>query len=176
VQTSGLGSTPHSRTSAAEKSPISTDDFIARLSWPAVDEDNHSVDLERVLSRNTDRRPSSRHSNSSTRLRGRRPIHKWPKLSLGWKYQSFQNTDRDHVRPASGVGNRSATATPPLRRVDRSLSGDLRAANKRSEAKSLAKQPDLGFDPHVPSSSTYDPIKDKGKSIARRHDRCLCKS
>lgn len=168
VQTSGLGSTPHSRTSAAEKSPISTDDFIARLSWPAVDEDNHSVDLERVLSRNTDRRPSSRHSNSSTRLReGDVRSTSGQSFRSGGSINRFRTPDRDHVRPASGVGNRSATATPPLRRVDRSLSGDLRAANKRSEAKSLAKQPDLGFDPHVPSSSTYDPIKDKGKSIAR---------
>ncbi|KAI9872576.1 MAG: hypothetical protein M1830_001457 [Pleopsidium flavum] len=170
AQTSSIGSTPHSHASGANKSPISTDDFISRLSWPAVDEDSHSVDLERVLSRNTDRRPSSRHSNGSARVReGDHRSASGQSIRSGGSINRFKTPDRDHVlaRPASGLGNRSATATPPLRRVDRSLSGDLRAANKRSEAKSLAKQADLGFDPNIPSSSTYDPIKDKGKGIAR---------
>ncbi|MCJ1243618.1 hypothetical protein MMC30_000815, partial [Trapelia coarctata] len=45
---------------------ISIDELDSRLSWPAVDEDTHSVDLERSKSRNTDagRRSSSRHSQS----------------------------------------------------------------------------------------------------------------
>lgn len=159
AQTSGLGSTPHSQATVTDKSPLSTDDFIARLSWPAVDEDNHSVDLDRVLSRNTDR--SARARDGDVRSASGQSI------GSGGSINRFRTPDREHMRSASGVISRSATSTPPLRRVDRSLSGDLRAANKRSEAKSLAKQPDLGFDPPVASSSTYDPIKDKGKGAVR---------
>ena len=89
----------------------------------------------------------------------------------------------DQVRSASGQSFRSS-GTPPLRRVDRSASGDLRAASRKDEAKigaspkiseeaelapepeseseSLAEQPD--FPPAT--SSAYDPLTDKGKEKA----------
>ena len=91
----------------------------------------------------------------------------------------------DQVRSASGQSFRSSE-TPPLRRVDRSASGDLRAASRKSEAKldaspkiseeaepepgpeldseseSLAEQPDVP----PATSSTYDPLTDKGKKKA----------
>ena len=163
---------PDHAATAPDNGVLSTDDFIARLSWPAVDEDNHSVDLDRVKSRNTDRRASNQ-SNGSARVReGEIRSTSGQSIRSGGSINRFRTPDRDQItRPTSGVSNRSAsgTGTPPLRRVDRRLSGDLRAANKRSEAKFLAKQPDLGFDvdPHIPSSSTYDPIKDKGKGRVR---------
>ena len=86
----------------------------------------------------------------------------------------------DQVRSASGLSYRSSdTATPPLRRVDRSASGDLRGASKKDEAKSRAKvsseinePPDAHLDlatNNIPSSSTYDPVTDKGKSPANNN-------
>ena len=81
----------------------------------------------------------------------------------------------DQIRSASGQSFRSS-GTPPLRRVDRSVSGDLRGASKLKvgEAKTRAKtsqaeseaEAELELDPSIPSSSTYDPVTDKGKSRA----------
>jgi len=148
------------------KDRVSIDDLDSRLSWPAVDEDTHSVDLERSKSRNTSvgRRSSSRHSQS--------PL---PPLATDLIRQ--HEADYRSVSGASIRSNDSITAiirdqdikspsTPPLRRVDRSVSSDLRAANKRSEAKKLAKsaEPDLSIEPVTASSSTYDPLNDKGKA------------
>ncbi len=92
----------------------------------------------------------------------------------------------DQVRSASGQSYRSS-GTPPLRRVDRSLSGDLRAASKKIEAKAprakIAEeaepseaeedQEDQEIDDrdiNIPSSSTYDPVTDKGKNRAEMPD------
>ncbi|KAL9121813.1 MAG: hypothetical protein Q9187_001629, partial [Circinaria calcarea] len=158
-----------------DKGPISTDDILSRLSWPAVDEENHSVDLDRSLSRNdhSERRTSSRQSNVSTLAID---PHKHPEperrsfsgasIRSGESIHAIIRTP-DQLRSASGLSNRSS-GTPPLRRVDRSVSGDLRAANKRSEAKTGAKRAEadnLGAEPYaaIPSSSTYDPVTDKGK-------------
>ena len=51
------------------------------------------------------------------------------------------------------------------------MSGDLREANKRSEAKEGAKTAEAAevSEPRfaIPSSSTYDPTKDKGKTRVR---------
>lgn len=87
----------------------------------------------------------------------------------------------DHLRPLSATSNRSAT--PPLRRVDRSASGDLRAASRLGEVKARdAKnaQPDLASIAlaagataaiaGIASSSKYDPVKDKGKGRADMPD------
>ena len=78
----------------------------------------------------------------------------------------------DQVRSASGLSYRSS-GTPPLRRVDRSASGDLRGASKIDQAKSHAKsksEPEAEFHIGLPSSSTYDPVTDKGKSPADMAD------
>ena len=74
----------------------------------------------------------------------------------------------DQIRSANGLGQRGS-ATPPLRRVDRSVSSDLRLAHKKSEAKNLAKPFEAEAEPDlpIPSSSTYDPTKDKGKGRVR---------
>ncbi|KAG8532604.1 uncharacterized protein KY384_002481 [Bacidia gigantensis] len=126
-------------------------------------------------------RASSRQSNASTA----------PSLSAHWGGRSpgIGSPDSihaiirtpDHVRSASGSSFRS-TGTPPLRRVDRSASGDLRAASKRSEggakigangkitevaepaeteaeAEQLEQQSDIPY----AASSKYDPLTDKGK-------------
>ena len=81
----------------------------------------------------------------------------------------------DQVRSASRQSFRSS-GTPPLRRVDRSASGDLRGASKLGEAKTRAKisEAEAELDPaipiSIPSSSTYDPVTDKGKSRADMAD------
>ena len=77
----------------------------------------------------------------------------------------------DQIRSASGQSYHSS-GTPPLRRVDRSASSDLRGASKLSEAKTRAKssEADLDLDTHLASSSTYDPVTDKGKSRADMAD------
>ena len=182
--------TPHSASQHRLHSPnsdsprrlglISTDDLISRLSWPEVDEEQHAVDLERSLSRNTDK---SRRSSS----RQNRP----PSLVI----DPNKARDQSH-RSASGASVRSnesisaiikspplsSTGTPPLRRIDRSLSSDLRAANRKEEPRSEPSLGSVEADPEkhakpgstgrglesqqlegVASSSTYDPAKDKGK-------------
>lgn len=153
---------------------FSTDDVYSRLSWPAVDEDNHVVDLDRNLSRNTnsERRSVSRQSDVSHRL-----AEAEKRSVSGASVRSIESIHAiietpEHPRSVSGLSNRSG-GTPPLRRVDsRSVSSDLRAAKKLDEAKPatniiskpaevLAKEAPA---PVVASSSTYDPVTDKGKA------------
>lgn len=156
---------------------LSTDDLISSQPWPTVDEDKHSIDFERSRSRGTDQ-PLSRRS-------------KTPSLpSLPAKYcESDRKTSNasaqsdnsihaiirtpDQVRSASGQSFRSSgTLTPPLRRVDRSASGDLRGASKLGDAKTRGQnseaEPDINI--AIPSSSTYDPVTHKGKNRADMAD------
>ena len=155
-----------------DKGPISTDDILSRLSWPAVDEENHSVDLDRNLSGNdnSERRTSSRQSNVSTLAIDPRKHPESERRSFSGA--SIRSGESIHAIIRTPDQLRSASSgTPPLRRVDRSVSGDLRAANKRSEAKTGAKRAEVdnvaraGAEPYaaIPSSSTYDPVTDKGK-------------
>ncbi|KAK3669902.1 hypothetical protein LTR78_010213 [Recurvomyces mirabilis] len=101
-------------------SPLSTDELINRLSWPAVDEDRDTVNIDRSLQRDTPkpmisgaRSPSVLSNRSST--------------SVAHHYRSPADQ-----RSFSRNSNRSLT--PTLRRIDRSQSGDLRAASRRSES------------------------------------------
>ncbi|MCJ1399239.1 hypothetical protein MMC11_002441 [Xylographa trunciseda] len=145
------------------KPAVSTDDIISRLPWPAVDEDHHFVDPEGNQSRNAEsgHRPTSRHS---------------PLPALATDMVKQRELERRSISGASIRSGESISAyirspdvqspaTPPLRRVDRSVSGDLRAANKRGGANALAKEvePALDTEPGFASSSTYDPATDKGK-------------
>ena len=145
------------QTEKREASP--THDLISEVRRPVMDEEQHSVGLERSRSRSAENRAPSRHSVVS-------PLGEPPKQREGdhrsLSGASIKSGDSinaiirtpDHVRSASGLSYRSS-GTPPLRRVDRSVSGDLRA-------KSLAKSSDA--EPQVfASSSSYDPTKDKGK-------------
>ena len=157
---------------------ISTDDIISRLSWPEVDEEQHAVDLERSLSRNTDK---DRRGSSSRRTRPSSLVIDPNKV----RDQSRRSTSGASVRSNESINAiiksppLSTTGTPPLRRVDRSLSSDLRAASRRDEPsepslgsvdeadseKRAKADRELQSQQHqgVASSSTYDPTKDKGK-------------
>ena len=150
-------SPPTTKAEAREASP--TDDLMPEVPRPAMDEEQLSVDLEGSRSGNAEHRAPSRQSAVS-------PLSGLPQQREG-DHRSFSGASiksgdsipaiirtPDQVRSASGLGHHSS-GTPPLRRVDRSLSGDLRA-------KSLAKQSEAE-PPVFASSSSYDPTKDKGK-------------
>ena len=149
---------------------MSTEDRLSRQPGSARDE--HSVDLERSRSRHTDL--SSRHSTVS---HASTVSHKHPggeersaSIASDKSIHAIIRTP-DQVRSASGQSLKSSV-TPPLRRVDSSVSSDLRGASKRSEAKTRAKtsEEDAELDINIPSSSTYDPVTDKGKSRADMAD------
>ena len=128
-----------------------TDRMMSRLDWPDVDDHQHTVDIGRVKSRGSAR------SQESVRSRGVRSLD---------RPEDVKTPDQNRKSPASIASQRSS-GTPPLRRVDRSLSGDLRAASKRDrvKTKSLVKSRLLELDhehENEPSPSTYDPVKDKG--------------
>ncbi|KAK0515042.1 hypothetical protein JMJ35_002421 [Cladonia borealis] len=155
------------------RSYMSTEDRLSRQLGSARDE--HSVDLERSRSRHTDL--SSRHSTVShasilphKHADGEELNSSIASISSDKSIHAIIRTP-DQVRSASGQSFRSS-ATPPLRRVDRSVSGDLRGASKRSEAKTRAKssEEDAELDINIPSSSTYDPVTDKGKNRADMAD------
>ncbi|MCJ1393658.1 hypothetical protein MMC18_006534 [Xylographa bjoerkii] len=145
------------------KQLVTTDDIISRLSRPAVDEENHSVDVDRSKSRDIDtgHRSSSRHSSlpalATDLTKPREP--------------DFRSISGASIRSGESISayirspEVQSPATPPLRRVDRSVSSDLRAANRRGGANQLAKLvgPELDPEPGFASSSTYDPATDKGK-------------
>ena len=165
---------------------ISTDDMISRMPWPSVDEDQHSVDLERSRSRTADRQVSGQQSVVSAAgmpargTEGEVRSFSGASVRSGESINAIIRTPPDQVRSASGLSYRSGT--PPLRRVDRSLSGDLREANRKSDAKKRAKA-EAGLPAiAIASSSTYDPTKDKGKTKVREmadvyvshYSECTC--
>ncbi|KJX92732.1 hypothetical protein TI39_contig5829g00007 [Zymoseptoria brevis] len=105
-------------TARGASNPLSTDDLIRRLSWPAVDEDNDTVNIDRSLQRKAivpDVRSASVLSNRSNNsaLQFRTPE----------QLRSFSR--------GSNHSNQSSTG-PSLRRIN--LSGDLRAASRRSDS------------------------------------------
>nr|POF27663.1 hypothetical protein CFP56_71472 [Quercus suber] len=100
--------------------PLSTDDLIKRLSWPTVDEDTGTVNIDRSLARPRSTRPIA-------------PDHRSPSVMSNRSNTSgaiFKSPE--DLRSYSRASNRSLT--PTLRRVDRSLSGDLRAASRRGDS------------------------------------------
>ena len=158
------------------KGMISTDDVISRLSWPEVDEEKHSVDMERSRSRGPEQRPTSHQSNISSLVSGPPKQREYERRSLsGASNRSIESinaiirTPPDQMRSASGMSNRSS-GTPPLRRTDRSVSGDLRGAKRKSEAKKRAKPAEAEDEippPPPPSSTTHESAKDASKSRVR---------
>ncbi|KAK4539671.1 hypothetical protein LTR36_010434, partial [Oleoguttula mirabilis] len=109
---------------SSANNPLSTDHLINRLSWPAVDEDNETVNINRSLKRKPSPRIVSDQRSPSV-LSNRSNIS-----------ASQQLRSPEDLRSYSRTSNRSST--PTLRRIDRSLSGDLRSASRRSLAGSAA--------------------------------------
>ncbi|KAK4903302.1 hypothetical protein LTR27_000231 [Elasticomyces elasticus] len=105
--------------SRSRSNPLSTDDLINRLSWPAVDDDNSTVNINRSLKRGTPR-PTLPEARSPS------VVSNVSNASVGQRLMSPND-----LRSFSRSSNRSST--PTLRRIDRSLSGDLRAASRRGD-------------------------------------------
>ncbi|KAK5712601.1 hypothetical protein LTR17_017916 [Elasticomyces elasticus] len=103
----------------SRSNPLSTDDLINRLSWPAVDDDNSTVNINRSLKRGTPR-PTLPEARSPS------VVSNVSNASVGQRLMSPND-----LRSFSRSSNRSST--PTLRRIDRSLSGDLRAASRRGD-------------------------------------------
>ncbi|KAI4103495.1 MAG: hypothetical protein LQ339_004220 [Xanthoria mediterranea] len=148
---------------------LATTDAAPRPFWPSIDEG----------SRNTEQRPSSHQSNISSLVSGPPKQREYERRSFSGasnhsveSINAFIRTPPEQMRSASGMSNRSS-GTPPLRRVDRSVSSDLRGANRKSEANRRAKQPEAPpaeVDPSisvpvpVPSTSpTNDSTTDRSK-------------
>ncbi|KKY26400.1 putative involucrin repeat protein [Diplodia seriata] len=73
----------------------------------------------------------------------------------------------EQLRSPSSISARSET--PPLRRVDRVVSGDLRIASQLAEAKARTRSPATSapfVSPTRAGPSTYDRVRDKGKGRA----------
>ena len=141
---------------------VTTEDLVRRLYKPVKEEDSLSIDQERSRSRDHQSlRRTSDQSNTSPMQR-----------DAEWRRQAVGSPDSihaiiktpDQIRSSSGQSFRSSE-TPPLRRVDRSASGNLRGASKKSEAKRRAnvREAEPELDLAIPSSSTYDPLTHKGK-------------
>ncbi len=172
---SNLGSPEAGFNQRRVRSPLATDDTLPRApgAGPAVNEEKASDDFDTNRGRNTEQ-VSSRHGNlSNLPPNSREGEHRTASAASMRSDNSIHAMIRtpDQLRSASGQSYRS-TGTPPLRRVDRSVSGDLRGASRLSEAKLRAKTSEAESDSavNIPSSSTYDPISDKGKSRADMAD------
>ena len=163
------------------------EDLRSQPSLPASDDRASSIGFQESVGKNTDRVPSC-----LSNISGPRSLRS-PGIGSPDSIHAIIRTP-EQVRSASGQSIRSS-GTPPLRRVDRSISGDLRAASRKSEAK-IAPRPkiaeeaepqeaqlrhqlsrqqlpqqlhqDQHSDEEIPiaSSSGYDPVKDKGKTRA----------
>ncbi|KAL8670866.1 MAG: hypothetical protein Q9168_004613, partial [Polycauliona sp. 1 TL-2023] len=183
VKAARRSGTPQAISKRRARSPLAestTDDMAPRPFWPSMDEDKQALDVERSRSRNTEQRPSSHQSNISSLVSGPPKQREYERRSFsGASNHSIESinaiirTPPDQMRSASGMSNRSS-GTPPLRRANRSVSGDLRGANRKSEANKRAKQPEaepLEVDTSIalpPLSTTpHDPTKDKSKGLVK---------
>ncbi|KAL8808628.1 MAG: hypothetical protein Q9200_004180 [Gallowayella weberi] len=159
------------------KGVVSPEDTTPHPFWPPAEDDTQAMDLEQSRSRGMEQRPSGQQSNISSLVSGPPKQREYERRSLSGasnrsieSINAFIRTPPEQMRSASGMSNRSS-GTPPLRRADRSVSSDLRGANRMGEAKKRAKQPeaDTEVDTSIPipasSSITHDDsTKDKSKS------------
>jgi len=158
------------------RSYISTRAPNALQTGPTVDEEQRLDDFESSTGRNTEQsssRPIDLSNLQNIPPKQREGEYRTASAASIQSDNSIHAIIRtpDQVRSASGQSYRSS-GTPPLRRVDRSVSGDLRGANRLGEAKLYAKTSEAEVDSgvNIPSSSTYDPVTDKGKSRADMAD------
>jgi len=167
------------------RSPLATDDARSYVSTeapkprqpgPAADEEQALDDLDSIGSPNTEQVPGRQGDLAkmpNIPPKQRDGEHRTASAASVQSDNSIHAIIRtpDQIRSASGQSYRSS-GTPPLRRVNRSVSGDLRGASKLGEAKLRAKTSEAELDSgaNIPSSSTYDPVTDKGKSRADMAD------
>lgn len=148
--------------------PISMNDPISHLSWLPPSDGKETASLHRHRPRDPSKRAlSGRRTPSAGSELARRRVsdQRSPVLSdrSGDSISRFRTPE--HLRPLSASSQRSGT--PPLRRVDRSLSGDLRAASRLGEAKSRDAKPSLQANIGVPVAAAppnIDRVNDKGNT------------
>lgn len=173
----GIASTPYSPAKSDKQgSQMMQEDGghdIEAPLWPSRSSDKRSDISERSQSRNTDEMSSQLGNRAAIAGIPMSPRDGFSRPAGIGSPDSIRAIIRtpEQVRSASGQSFRSS-GTPPLRRVDRSVSGDLRGASRLSEAKSRAKlvQAEAADVSSIPSSSTYDPVTDKGKKRADMAD------
>ncbi|KAI4252265.1 MAG: hypothetical protein LQ352_004382 [Teloschistes flavicans] len=150
---------------------ISADDHVSRLSTLSAEGGKDSRDVEGSRNRGIEQRnTSSRQSNMSSLVSGQPKQREYERRSLsGASNRSIESINAiirtpppDQMRSASGMSNRSS-GTPPLRRSDRSVSGDLRGANRKNvDAKMGAKTAEAEREAEpvtatiIPSSTSHD--------------------
>lgn len=145
---------------------LSTDDIIARMSWPEVDEEKHSIDLER--SRSRPREPPSRQGVVSPSGLPAVPAEGDMRSFSGASIRSGESINAIIRTPPGSI---RSSGTPPLRRSDRSVSSDLREANRVSHAKNAkstkTRASDISDVEAAVASSSKEPSRDKGKGKVR---------
>ncbi|KAK3709971.1 hypothetical protein LTR37_010590 [Vermiconidia calcicola] len=142
-----------SGTNRSANTPVSTDESIDRMPWPAVDDDNGAMGIDRTV--------PQKHSQQ-TSLEQRSPSV----MSNRSNISANQFRSPAELRSLSRISNRSST--PTLRRIDRSLSGDLRAASRRGETGSAvgvrSSPKTIPFEPPPTPPSNEDEVMDVGAS------------
>ncbi|KAH1710455.1 hypothetical protein KXX24_003275 [Aspergillus fumigatus] len=140
-----------------------TDNALARQTWPVAENDIFK---------------SSEDEDAALTVKKQRPGNKWPAEVL-----KTPDKGMPILRPSSVSSVKSVQSTHSvtggqrsLRRTSRNTSGDLRAASQAQEshgtqphATPQPPQPppsDLNIE-HIASSSSYDPVTDKGKRPIR---------
>jgi len=148
---------------------VPSDDNYSRPSIPSSAHDRQMSGVESSLSRSPQQ--SSRTLQGSSvgpfvvENANNRPARTPTNDFQQGNYVRPESATSTHSRPGSILRNRSDT--PTLRRADRSLSGDLRAASKRGQAQANAAKTDqTNF--ALERRECYDPLKGSGRD--RRQD------
>ncbi|RLL98199.1 hypothetical protein CFD26_104505 [Aspergillus turcosus] len=140
-----------------------TDNALARQTWPVSD---------------NDKLKSSEVEDADLAVKKRRPGNEWPAEVLKTPDQGMPILRPSSTSSIKSVqSNQSVTGGQrSLRRTSRNTSGDLRSASQAQESHSpqphdppQPPQPppaDLNIE-HISSSSSYDPVTDKGKRPIR---------
>ncbi|KAI9734107.1 MAG: hypothetical protein M1818_007045 [Claussenomyces sp. TS43310] len=173
-------------TKRASGQVASTDEALARLSWPIVDEDKETVDLEHSQrAQPVKKHPANTGVGISTAAAAtaaalatvarsqEHPASKSESTRVGRltpEIGRLHTPDHPKFRPGSVGSIRStASGTPPLRRSDRKFSGDLRSLSQRSSTVNLAKDAKEAEGNPATSSNVNDhnPIANEGRTRAK---------
>jgi hypothetical protein len=162
-----------------------TDAALERLSWPSVDEDTETVDLKRSQRPQMSRSPNL--SNRSPKLANKAVGLTATALGAGLaagaikshdnsetkrdvsrgsdaaEIRRLQTPDHPKNRPGSVGSLRSSTSTPPLRRSDRKLSGDLRSLSQRSSPNLAKDVKEAERSPAASIINDSNPIANEGR-------------
>ena len=116
----------------------------------------------------------SSHELRSDSAQSQRSISNPNIIRLRTPESSHSHSHRDRVRPGSSNGSRAScgrSGTPPLRRSDRRISGDLRSLSQRTSKHDLAKEAELALLTSAAAASsianTATPTANEGRVRAK---------